>query len=89
MSKIRVLTKNTIKKFKRSDLQCGELFKVVKYGSDLIFMAVPDCYYKNNNEDVLANAVRMDIGTLWYINDDIEVVPVNCTLVEDYDDSIQ
>lgn len=87
MGKLKVMTKDTVLKRKRSDLQSGELFKVVKYGSQLIFMAISECYLRNTTgEDVIANAIRMDTGGLWEISDDLDVVPVNCALVEDYDD---
>lgn len=86
MGKLKVMTKDTVLKRRRSDLQCGELFKVAKYGSQIIFMAIPECYLRNTTgEDVIANAIRMDTGGLWEISDDLDVIPVNCALVEDYD----
>lgn len=88
MGKLKVMTKDTILKRRRSDLQSGELFKVAKYGSQIIFMAIPECYFRNTiGEDVIANAVRMDTGTFWEISDDLDVIPVNCALVEGYDDN--
>lgn len=87
MGKLKVMTKDTVLKRKRSDLQSGELFKVAKYGSQIIFMAISECYLRNTTgEDVITNAIRMDTGGLWEISDDLDVVPVNCALVEDYDD---
>lgn len=86
MGKLKVMTKDTVLKRRRSDLQSGELFKVAKYGSQLIFMAIPECYFRNTTgEDVFANAIRMDTGGFWEISDDLDIIPVNCALVEDYD----
>lgn len=88
MGKLKVMTKDTVLKRRRSDLQNGELFKVAKYGSQIVFMAVPECCLpKSCGENVFVNAVRMDTGTFWEISDDLDVIPVNCTLVEGYDDN--
>ena len=88
MGKLKVMTKDTVLKRRRSDLQSGELFKVAKYGSQIIFMAIPECYLRSTiGEDVIANAIRMDTGGLWEVSDDLDVIPVNCALVEDYDGS--
>lgn len=88
MGKLKVMTKDTVLKRRRSDLQCGELFKVAKYGSQIVFMAVPECYLPERcGENIIVNAVRMDTGTFWEISDDLDVIPVNCALVEGYDDN--
>jgi len=87
MGKLKVMTKDTVLKRRRSDLYSGELFKVAKYGSQIIFMAISECYLRNTTgKEVIANAIRMDTGGLWEISDDLDVIPVNCALVEDYDD---